>query len=60
MEEKAQVRHEFINGKLYEMPGASMLHEKIITNLMRTFLRTTDLEIFAQGLRVRPPETTDY
>lgn len=60
MEEKSQVRHEFINGKLYEMPGGSMLHEKIIMNLMQIFLGTTDLEVFAQGLRVRPPETADY
>ncbi len=59
MEEKSLVRHEFINGKLYEMSGGSMLHEKIIMNLA-FLLRIAGLEVFAQGLRVRPPETENY
>ena len=59
MEEKSQVRHEFINGKLVEMPGGSMLHEKIIMNLA-LFLKIAGLEVFTQGLRVRPPESADY
>ncbi len=27
-EERAEVRHEFINGKLYEMPGGTRFHEE--------------------------------
>ena len=59
MEEKSPVRHEFINGKIYEMSGGSMLHEKIIMNLA-FLLRIGGLEVFAQGLRVRPPASADY
>jgi len=53
-EEKATVRHEFINGKLYEMPGGTRLHEKVIMNLSTTLnllLRTKGYEVFARGLR---------
>jgi Uma2 family endonuclease len=53
-EEKAAVRHEFINGKLYEMPGGTRFHEKVIMNLstiLNLLLRTKGYEVFAQGLR---------
>lgn len=53
-EEKAAVRHEFINGKLYEMPGGTRFHEKVIMNLstiLNLLLRNKGYEVFAQGLR---------
>lgn len=60
MEENSGVRHEFINGKLYEMPGGTSFHEKVIINILRFLLRHTSLEVFAQGMRVQPPDTQDY
>lgn len=33
LEEKSGVRHEFINGKLYEMPGGTLSHEQVIANI---------------------------
>jgi Uma2 family endonuclease len=59
MEEKSPVRHEFINGKLYEMPGGSMLHEQIISNI-HFLLKSLGLTVFIQGLRVRPPQSQNY
>jgi Uma2 family endonuclease len=35
LEESAEVRHEFINGNLIEMSGASREHHKICKNLLR-------------------------
>ena len=34
-EESSEVRHEFINGNLIEMSGASREHHKICKNLLR-------------------------
>lgn len=53
-EEKAAARHEFINGKLYEMPGGTRMHEKVIINLstiLNILLRSQGYDVFAQGLR---------
>ena len=53
-EEKAAVRHEFINGKLYEMSGGTRFHEKVISNLviiLGLLLRDKGYDVFAQGLR---------
>lgn len=59
MEEKSDVRHEFINGKLFEMPGGTMLHEQVISNI-HFLLKSMGLTALAQGLRVRLPQTKDY
>lgn len=62
-EEKATVRHEFINGKLYEMPGGTRLHEKVITNFIYSLnflLRNFGYEVFAQGLRCTPNKQRYY
>ena len=56
-EEKATVRHEFVNGKLFEMSGGTRFHEKIITNiivLLSNLLRGKNYEVYAQGLRCSP------
>ncbi len=59
LEEKSPVRHEFINGKLYEMPGGTMLHEQVISNI-HFLLKSMRLTALTQGLRVRLPQTKDY
>ena len=35
LEESSEIRHEFINGYLIEMSGASREHHKICKNLLR-------------------------
>jgi len=46
MEEKSPVRHEFSNGKMYEVPGESMMHEHIISNLLFTLFRSQGVACF--------------
>ena len=56
-EEKAKERHEFINGKLYTMPGGTKFHEKVIINIstaLNLLLRNSGYEVYAQGLRCSP------
>ena len=35
LEEKSDVRHEFIHGQLFEMPGGSKIHNRVISRLQR-------------------------
>lgn len=56
-EERAEVRHEFINGKLYAMPGGTRFHEEVIMNLsssLYSLLRIKGYKVFAQGMRCSP------
>lgn len=62
-EEKATVRHEFINGKLFEMPGGTRFHEEVITNLvtyLNPILRVKKYKTFAQGMRCSPSSQRYY
>ena len=63
LEEKAAVRHEFINGKLFEMPGGTRFYEEVITNIsttMNLLLRTHGFKVFAQGMRCSPNRDKYY
>ena len=35
LDEKSDVRHEFIHGQLFEMPGGSKIHNRVISRLQR-------------------------
>jgi Uma2 family endonuclease len=59
LEEKATVRHEFISGKMYEMPGGSNNHEDVISNI-HVQLSLQRLKTVSQGLRVRNPQNKSY
>jgi Uma2 family endonuclease len=59
LEEKATVRHEFINGKMYEMPGGTMYHGHVISNLL-FMLKSRKLKTYTSDMRVRPPQTQNY
>lgn len=59
LEERAAVRHEFINGKLYEMPGGTSYHHFIILSIA-IFFRKIGLTAFTDGMRVRQPEVKNY
>ena len=57
------IRHEYINGELIAMSGASREHNLITGNIfgeLRTFLRGSECETYANEMRVSTPTTTSY
>jgi len=56
LEEKAAVRHEYVDGQIFEMSGATQRHSIIITNLVAkldAFLEGTPCNVLSQGFKVR-------
>jgi len=63
LEEAGEVRHEFINGNLIEMPADSREHHKICTNLLLTFLhleKSSCYEVFTQNMKVKIQNENQY
>lgn len=57
------IRHEYINGELIAMSGASRAHNLITGNIfgeLRTLLRGSKCETYANEMRVSTPTTTSY
>lgn len=57
------IRHEYINGELIAMSGASRAHNLITGNIFgefRTLLRGSRCETYANEMRVSTPTTTSY
>jgi Uma2 family endonuclease len=55
-ERQSDVRHEFLNGEMFAMSGASVAHGQIVTNViasLRPQLRKTGCTIYAADLRVK-------
>lgn len=55
-EEQSEIRHEYIDGELYAMTGASDRHGLIVGNLyafLRPKLRGTACQLFANDMKVR-------
>ena len=59
LEERAAVRHEFINGKMYEIPEGTSYHHFILLSIA-IFFRKIGLTAFADGMRVRQADTKNY
>lgn len=56
LEEQSEVRHELINGNLFEMSGASREHHKICRNITRFFENTfagKGYEVFCETMKIR-------
>lgn len=56
VEESPAVKHEFCDGQIFAMAGASLCHNRITGNVfgaLRAALARTDCEVFASDLRVR-------
>ena len=63
LEETAEVRHEFINGNLIEMSGASREHHKICKNLLRileNLLIEKGYEVFIENMKVKIESENQY
>src|SRR4051794_2168603 len=58
-EEKSELRHELINGNLYEKSGVSIFHNDIVLNilfLLRTHLTDKTYKITFESYKVRMPD----
>lgn len=55
-EEKSKVRHEFMDGEMFAMAGATRKHNLLSTNVsteLNLQLRETDCEVYASDFRVK-------
>jgi Uma2 family endonuclease len=62
-EEKSEVRHEFINGQLYEMPGTTDYHNHICGNIyimLRQIFKGTLARVFQENVKARILHDKDY
>lgn len=62
-ERKAEIRHEFFNGEIFAMAGASRAHNLIATNVSRDLslqLENRPCEVYAGDMRVKVSATGLY
>jgi Uma2 family endonuclease len=55
-EKYSQVKHEFIDGKVYAMDGVSLAHASIVSNLITTLhihLRSSPCQVYATDVKVK-------
>jgi Uma2 family endonuclease len=55
-EETSEVRHEFIHGKLYEMPGTTDFHNEIcqqLAYLLKFLLKIKGFKIYQEAIKLR-------
>lgn len=63
LERKSETKHEYINGRMVEMPGASRKHNLIVGNIiyiMMSQLRGRAGEAYPSDMRIRVPATGLY
>lgn len=63
LEESGEVRHEFINGNLIEMSGASREHHKICKNLLRlleNLLKDKGYEVYMENMKVKIQDENQF
>ena len=63
IEESGEVRHEFINGNLIEISGASREHHFICQNILLAFLnsvKSLGFEVFIENMKIKIPNENHY
>jgi len=63
LEESGEMRHEFINGKLIEMPAAPREHHKIckrLLSILELLLTDTDYEVYIENMKVAIPGENQF
>ncbi|MBF2058454.1 MAG: Uma2 family endonuclease [Cyanobacterium sp. T60_A2020_053] len=63
LEEKAETKHEYHNGEIIEMAGATINHNRISGNIyahLNFFLREKEKEVFMSDVKVYIPEYKIY
>jgi len=56
MERASEVRHEYLDGEIYEMSGESISHGRICTNIVVTLgaqLRGRQCDVFSKDMKIR-------
>jgi Uma2 family endonuclease len=56
IDESGYIKHEFINGQLYEISGASDLHNEIcynLTHLLKTGLKGKEYKVYMESVKVK-------
>jgi len=62
-ERNADGKNELMNGKIFTMAGASLQHNKIVSNLIgniNPFLKGKSCEVFPSNMRVNIPSTNSF
>ena len=62
-ERKATGKHELMNGKIITMTGASLKHNRIVSNLIGSinpFLKGKSCDVFPSDMRVNIPTTNSF
>lgn len=62
-ERNSEVRHEYIDGELYEMAGANKRHNRISTNVIRlldTQILERDCNVYGSDMRIKIASTGKY
>jgi Uma2 family endonuclease len=62
-EEKAELRHEYVDGYLIPMPGTTDTHNEICGNiymLLRQLLKTSDCKVFMENVKVQITNRKHY
>ncbi|HXL55135.1 MAG TPA: Uma2 family endonuclease [Chitinophagaceae bacterium] len=60
---QSDIRHEFVNGKLIDMPGESLLHNHIVSNILialKQALQNKEYNIFIEDVKVKLPNESKY
>lgn len=60
---QSDIKHEYINGKLIDMPGESDLHNQLALNfciLLKMILKNKEYSFFVEGVKVKLPGETKY
>jgi len=63
LEAQSPVRHEYVNGEMFAMTGATLRHNAVVGNLfaaLRAHLRGTPCRAFVNDVRVRIRKTNAY
>lgn len=63
LERKSEIRHEYIDGEIFEMAGANKRHNQISANLMRLLgnqILERDCNVYASDMRVKITSTGKY
>lgn len=58
-EEKSELKHELINGNLFEMSGVSIFHNDIVLNtliLLKQLLKESSYKITVEAFKMRTPD----
>ena len=58
-EEKSELKHEYINGTLFEISGASRFHDRLrrkIANLLERLIGVGLHEVYDEGFKARTPD----